>query len=395
MPSPATLDFAKLLAPIAGDKPTGTDLRADQSPMSLYFAIKGARNQARAAERMLANEDDGEKSDTPPPDWKPIHVNAVKALSEKSKDLEVTAFLIEALVRLQGFAGLRDGFRLARELVEKYWDTIFPLPDEEGLETRLGGLIGLNGADSEGTLMAPITRVPITDASSVGKLTMAHYMEALAVGKISDPKVKQKRVDSGAKTLEIFQKAVSEGTPGFFLNLVQDLTECQQEFGKLCAALDAKCAGQAPPSSNIRASLEAVLDAVKNVAKAKLDLAEASQPPKEAPKPAAPAGAPPGTAAPAAGAPAAAAAPPGETLDVIRTREDAFKSILKVADFFRRTEPHTIVSFALEQVVRWGRMPLPELLTELISEEAARKNLFKQVGIKGDGPPAKPEPPKK
>jgi len=386
MPSPAILDFAKLVAPIAPDKPTGVDLRTDQSPSSLYFAIKGARNQARATERLLATEEEGEKSDTPPPDWKPIQVNAVKALGEKSKDLEITAFLIEALVRLHGFAGLRDGFRLARELVEKFWDTIFPMPDEEGLETRLGGLIGLNGADAEGTLMAPIARVPITDASSIGKLTTAHYLEALAVGKIADPKVKQKRIDGGAKTLEMFQKAVAEGTPGFYLNLVEDLTECQQEFTKLGAALDAKCAGQAPPTSNIRTSLEGVLDAVKNVAKAKLEAAEATQQAKEAPKPA---------AAPAGGAPAApTAAAPGETLDVIRTREDAFKSILKVAEFFRRTEPHTIVPFALEQVVRWGRMPLPDLLTELISEDAARKNFFKQVGIKGDGA-AKPEPPKK
>src|SRR5262249_6410380 len=150
---------------------------------------------------------------TPPPDWRPIERNSITALGTKSKDLEITAFLIEALLRLHGFAGLRDGFRLARELTEKFWDNLFPMPDEEGLETRLGGLIGLNGADSEGTLIAPIGRVPITDASSVGKLTMNHYQEALAVGKISDPKIKQKRIDSGAKTTEIFQKAVAEGTP--------------------------------------------------------------------------------------------------------------------------------------------------------------------------------------
>jgi hypothetical protein len=40
-------------------------------------------------------------------------------------------------------------------------------------------------------------------------------------------------------------------------------------------------------------------------------------------------------------------------------------------------------------VVRWGRMPLPELFQELIPEEASRKGLFKITGIKP------PEPPKK
>jgi type VI secretion system protein ImpA len=70
----------------------------------------------------------------------------------------------------------------------------------------------------------------------------------------------------------------------------------------------------------------------------------------------------------------------------IRDREDAFQTLLKVADFFRRTEPHTPVSYALEQAVRWGRMALPELLAELIPDEQPRVTLFKQVGIRPPAP---------
>jgi type VI secretion system protein ImpA len=375
MPSPAVLDFAKLLAPIPGDSPAGVDLRADASPGSIYFAIKGARNTARAAERQAAMADDEAKP--PPPDWKPVLQNSVKALGEKSKDLEITAFLTEALVRLHGFPGVRDGFRLAREFIEKFWDVLYPRPDEEGMETRIGGLVGLNGDDAEGTLIAPIARVPITEKTSVGQLTAANYLEALALGKIADPKAKQRKIDQGTPTLETFQKAVAETSSAFFTTLVQDLTETQQEFTKLCAALDQKCGPQAPPSSNIRGALEAALEAVKSVAKDKLDAAAAAT----APKPEAPA-----AAKPAAGG----AAPQAESVEAIRTREDAFKHLLKVAEFFRRTEPHTVIAFAIEQVVRWGRMPLPDLLTELIPEEAARKNLFKQVGIRA-GEAAKPE----
>ncbi len=76
----------------------------------------------------------------------------------------------------------------------------------------------------------------------------------------------------------------------------------------------------------------------------------------------------------------------------VRTREDAFRELLKLADFFRRTEPQAVLSFALEQVVRWGRLSLPELMMELIPDEAPRKNLFKQVGIR---PETKPEAAKK
>ncbi|MBL8798955.1 MAG: type VI secretion system protein TssA [Planctomycetia bacterium] len=376
MPSPAVLDFAKLLAPLPGDGPAGIDLRTDASPESLYFAIKGARNAARAAERQAAMAD--EESKPPPPDWKPVLQNSIKAIGEKSKDLEITAFLTEALVRQHGYAGLRDGFRLARELVEKFWDVLYPRPDEDGLETRLGGLVGLNGDDAEGTLIAPIARVPITEKTSVGQLTAANYLEAVAVGKIADPKAKQRKIDQGTPTLDTFQKAVSETSNAFYATLVQDLAEAQQEFAKLCATLDPKCGPQAPPSSNIRSALEAALEAINAVAKAKIDAAAAATAPK--PEAAAPAAKP--------GAPAAGAAP-AESADVIRTREDAFKVLQKVADFFKRTEPHTVIAFTIEQVVRWGRMPLPELLAELIPEEAARKNLFKQVGIRAE--PGKPE----
>ena len=80
---------------------------------------------------------------------------------------------------------------------------------------------------------------------------------------------------------------------------------------------------------------------------------------------------------------------------VLRGREDACRILLKVADFFRRTEPHNPVSYALEQAVRWAQMPLPELLSELIPDEAPRKGLFKQVGIKPTEPPAKEQTAKK
>src|SRR5262249_39736336 len=129
----------------------------------------------------------------------------------------------------------------------------------------------------------------------------------------------------------------------------------------------------------IRGALTGCLDAIKGVAQNKLAMGEAPKP-DGAPKD--------GAAAPGApGAAPGAAAPPGEVLDVIRSREDAFRALLKVSDFFRRTEPHSPVSYALEQAVRGGRMPLPELLMELVPDEAPRKNLFKQVGIRPPEPP--------
>src|SRR6516164_4991146 len=175
MASAAVLDLAKLVAPIPGQKPTGVDLREESSLNSAYYAIKDARNAARAAERQLVG--DGEEP-TSPPDWRPVLEHGMTVLAGQSKDLEIAAYVIEALVRLHGFAGLRDGFRLARGLVENYWDGLYPQPDEDGLVTRVAPLTGLNGDDAEGTLIQPIAKVPLTGGSSVGPFTQAHYLKA-------------------------------------------------------------------------------------------------------------------------------------------------------------------------------------------------------------------------
>ena len=373
MPSPDVLDFAKLLAPIAGDKPVGVDLRTDPSPTSPYYVIKDARSAARAIERQIVG---GEDANAPRPDWRPVVQHGKKVLAEKSKDLEVTAYMIEALVRINSFAGLRDGFRLARELCEKYWDNIYPLPDEEGLETRVAALTGLNGEGGDGTLIGPIIWVPVTDSPNLGRLSLANFKEAGNLDKVMDPKAREKKIAAGALSMENFEKAVAETPKPFYATLMDDLTRALEEFTKLSAELTKRCGDRSPPSSAIRDAMIAVQDVVKSVAKNKLDI--------PAPAAAAADGAADG-AAPAQGG----AAGPGQAMDVLRTRDDALRILLKVGEYFRRTEPHNPVSYVLEQAVRWAQMSLPELLTELIPEEKSRKDLIKQVGIKPPEPPPK------
>jgi type VI secretion system protein ImpA len=373
MASPDVFDVAKLLQPVSKEKPAGEDLRGDSSPTSLYYLIKDARNAARNAERQLIPGDDS----AAPPDWRPVLDRAKKALAEKTKDLEITAYLIEALVRLNGYPGLRDGFRLARGLVEQFWDGLYPRPDEEGVSTRVAPLTGLNGEEADGTLIVPINKVAITDSNAAGRLSCAHYFQANDLKKITDAKVREKKISQGAMTPELFQQAVSETPPKFYATLADDLKQATEEYAKLCAELDKRCDGQAPPSSNIRKVLESSRDIIKEVAGHKLQEAPA----KEVKPESKPDGAP---ASPEAGP------QPG----AIRTRDDALNHLLEVAAFFRRTEPQSVVPYALEQVVRWGRLSLPDLLLELVPDEGPRKGLFKQVGITPPAPPPK-EPAKK
>ena len=61
----------------------------------------------------------------------------------------------------------------------------------------------------------------------------------------------------------------------------------------------------------------------------------------------------------AGGAPASVpAAAPGQ----VASREDALRVLGEIANFFRRTEPHSPLSYTLDEAVRRGRMSWPELL---------------------------------
>jgi type VI secretion system protein ImpA len=60
-----------------------------------------------------------------------------------------------------------------------------------------------------------------------------------------------------------------------------------------------------------------------------------------------------------------------------------------VASFFRRAEPHSPISYTIDEIVRRGRMPLSDLLTEVLPDETARHDVLRRLGIE----PGQIEPP--
>ncbi|MCF2848419.1 hypothetical protein NH514_14315 [Pseudoalteromonas sp. ACER1] len=66
----------------------------------------------------------------------------------------------------------------------------------------------------------------------------------------------------------------------------------------------------------------------------------------------------------------------------INSRENAINKLQEIAQFFRKTEPHSPMSYTIEQVIRWSELSLPELLNELITDSDARTGYFKLSGIK-------------
>jgi type VI secretion system protein ImpA len=358
MATPEVFDLESVCQPISEESPGGVELKEEPSASELFYRLKSARDDARAAEKALdnwASFSDEEKEEqeslgqSPPssPDWDAVVDLAREILTSQSKDLWVGAWLIEALARTKQFAGLRDGFRVVREIAERFWDEIHPQPDEdEGYAYTVAQLTGLNGDESEGALIMPIERIPITPDGSTG----ADFKDAVARGGLA-------KIESEA----------TSASPDYYRELSEDLDAALDEFARMNQVLDAKCGEgpdgypAAPPYSAIREALEEGRDRVRSIAK---DVLQSDTDEEEEGK--------------------GLVEVEGEGAISTKkgmTREDAFRALLQVAEYFRHTEPHSPVSYALEQAVRWGRMSLPDLLAELISDSSTREELFRRTGI--------------
>ena len=111
-----SLQTSELLQPIAESSPGGTDIRYEP----VFEQIKRARI---------------EEVDLPAGDWSRERKVADYALVVKlgsdvlrtqSKDLQVAAWLTEALLKREGCAGLRSGLELLASMLVEFWDHLYP-----------------------------------------------------------------------------------------------------------------------------------------------------------------------------------------------------------------------------------------------------------------------------
>lgn len=351
------LPVAALVAPISDSKPCGDDLRADVSPLSLYYQLRDQRSRARAAERQALVEEGSISACAG--EWRPLLERIPPLLTSHSKDLELVAWLIEALCRVHGFAGLERGFTLAAELIEQHWPHLYPQADDGDLEVRLAPLVGLNGTDSEGALIVPITSIALT-AGQEGPFSTWQLEQASDIARL-DEKRQKARLQHGGQTLKVIQQDAQETPAAFFAARARELSGAQQAFARLSAAMDSAC-GSPQPASQISQALERSLSALRFLGGDKLRLAE---PLPTAASDESSAGDDDTTSQPA-------------ELD---NRQQALRQLQAIARFFRRTEPHSPISYVIDQAVRWSDLPLPQLLAELISDKDARKGYCRLTGI--------------
>lgn len=332
------------------DFPCGDDIRVNPEAQRLYYEIKDARNLARSEERTASPGEPIRLSSS----WHDVSEMAQAILRSTSKDIEILAWLAEAKLRVSGFEGLRDSFAATAQLVDQFWDDLHSVDTDE-IDDKVGPLAGLNGVSGEGTLIQAIRLSSLVPQGSFGRHTLWDYQ------------LSQRDGETGLR--DELADAINGAGPAAMKDYLAVVEECATNFSRLDAVLVRHCGDKAPPASNIRATLHEVAAAIRVLANI-------------------PSVAPVGAEAKQAGVATKDAAPQEAAPPLVRgeiaSREDAFEVLLDVARFFRRSEPHSPISMAIETLVRRGRMDFSELLAELMPEAHARNAVLTAAGIQPD-----------
>ena len=143
---------ARLLQPISSEAPAGADLRYDLR----VDAIKEARREDldlpsnnAEARRKLA-------------DWPQVVSLCTKLLAEETKDLQLSAWLAEGLMHRDGYSGFATGLIVMQGLMDDFWESVYPLPEDGDDELRIGPVEWIGAKLAIPLRMAPFGSSNIT-----------------------------------------------------------------------------------------------------------------------------------------------------------------------------------------------------------------------------------------
>jgi type VI secretion system protein ImpA len=361
-------DPEALRAPISEAMPAGADPRENFAPQSLYFRLRDARSEARAAERQEDAATAGQA--VPPAQWAPVVQLGTQLLATEAKDIEVAAWCAEALLRTDGLPGLTAALVLMRALVEDYWDALHPMPDEDGMARRVGPVAGLNGEGGDGTLAQPLRKLTLFERGDGTPFALWQYQQSAELAGIGDAARRKQRIAAGVLPFDQMEAEVQAAGMAQFAALRKSAGAALDAWRALGAALDARAGADAPAPSRLGDLLGEIVAIATRYSPA-----EAEATPDAAQE----------VAMVAAATTNGAAAP--RHAGAIETREDAFRLLGEVADFFRRTEPHSPLAYTLYEAVRRGRLSWPELLQEIVPDTDRRSDILLSLGIRPAPPP--------
>lgn len=360
--TPPVIDLDAILQPVSDDAPSGESLR--------YSGLYGEIVEARRQDDTLNRGD--WQTEIKYADYQKVVELAVPALTTSSKDLQVAVWLSEALIKIEGFAGLRDSLKMVAGLQEQFWDTLFPILDEGDMEGRANAVAWLDVQGALAVRSAPYTvrGLGYNDWVDAKTFDIPPNLESL------DHETQQKYASlktqaetEGRTTSDMWKAAVAQTNRAAIEATNAVVDECWAAYADLNRVIDEKFErNQMPGLGELKKALEDIHAQIKKLVDAKRieepgeadNSAAAEHVDDDAP---------------------VSISTGGSGGGPVNNRPEALKRLAEIAAFFQRTEPHSPVSYLVQRAVKWGHMPLDSWLKEVIKDPSVLEQLNETLGI--------------
>ncbi len=351
----AIVDLEKILAPISIEEPSGAYMLYE----SLYDDIR---------ENIREDQDLPQgvwQTDIKKSDWSKVEELALEALETVTKDLQLAAWLTEAMMNLRGYEGLYDGLKIINELSMAFWESIYPpIEEEDDFEFRCSPLSWLNDK-----VCMSIKNVSITqnhdENFSWNDWEFALHSEAMAK---KDPAAAAKKKEETVSHAKIVNTMMI--TPiQYYINADKYLKSSLEEIYRINQFWSEMCGNNAPSLLQLKESIVTIHKVYLDILKDRAEEYESTS---------------------------------SDSLDdefgdsydddldgstsftgtKIKTRADAYRMLDAAAEYLARIEPHSPTPYLVKRAVSWGNMNAVDVFQELVENKQQLQDIFKLLGMK-------------
>lgn len=326
-----------LLQPVSTAEPAGSNIEYEQ----IYERIR----QARESDPDYLPQD--EWSTTPrKADWMLVAKLSEEVLMTHSKDMQCVCWLVEAWTQLYHSAGLQAGLTMLTRYIDGWWDTSWPVLDDDGASYRHGMLNRLDRDVSQQWVLKPL----FGDMQS----SLAYWQKVLS---FEHQGQKHSDDEPGEDySMASFTLWASKLAPERVATVVGQIDHCQQLISQLehnYAALNPLAEGRILHQTHeILGEMHDFCLRISQHSSAQqeeimmLNVLDPEAPQADA-----------------------RAANRGSQPQQVMSRDLAITQMLTIAHYFRQTEPSSPVPMLMERAARWANMPLAEWLVEMVGDE--------------------------
>ncbi len=203
------LDIESILVDHEGETPCGENLEYDPLLLEAREAIEGKPDQQIGDDVIEGAE----------PDWKLVKKNCLD-LCKQTHNLEVVISLTQALMNIEGYAGLADGSMLLEGTIEKYWGCLHPEidPDDNDPIERLNML----ALFEDFNFLLSLQKIELINSKGVGSVSLYDIRNA--------KQSKEGEEESSAKDEKLIEAILTSAVEEDKKQLYSNLEQCASSF---------------------------------------------------------------------------------------------------------------------------------------------------------------------